>query len=233
PSHQDRRKSSAHKTHHRPSLSSVTAPVPVPVEDEYSQHQAPSSLMSLSKRPSEPIASVSYSKSDVVDSAVPSSYAAGPIERMSPSVTGAGTLTAEVVVLDQDYDEVKQVDKSRHQGSEQEEVVDVDSVDQGQAQREEEEEVVMTDAAVIDVENDKEVILLNQEEEESRILKIESMEVDEGGHREGMVVKSSSEVGAEILQESTETMATSTTILTTTTTLTTTTEQDVEALALH
>ncbi|KAF9911810.1 hypothetical protein EC991_002113 [Linnemannia zychae] len=234
----DRRKSSAHKMHHRPSLSSVTASVPMLAEDEYSQQQAP---LPLSKRLDGPIASMSYSRTDVVDSAVPSSYGPGSNERMSPSTTGATTLATEVVVLDQDRDEVEQVGRSRHQhhqDGEQVKIVDVGTVDQGQAQRGE-EEVVMTDVAVVDAENGKEVILLDQEEV-SRSFDVESMEVDEG-HQEEMVQSpaiaklSSSEVDAEILQESTETTAisTTTTTITTTTTLATTTEQDVEALAMH
>ncbi|KAG0275155.1 hypothetical protein BGZ95_009127 [Linnemannia exigua] len=231
PMRQDRRKTSQ-KIHHRPSSSSVTVPAPSPVDGDYSQHQAPSPSMSSSKRSSGAIAF-----------ATSSSYAGAHNERMSPSVTGAKALAGEVVVIDQEYTEEEYVNRSRpQQDGEQDEMVDVDSVDQGQAPREEEEEVVMAEAAIM-AENEKEAIVVEQEEE-TAILEIEPMEVDEERHREDLVVqsvsaenKASSEVDAEILQESTETVTTSMTLTTTTTTTviaaTSTTEQDVEALAMH
>ncbi|KAK3841840.1 MAG: hypothetical protein J3R72DRAFT_149323 [Linnemannia gamsii] len=224
---QDRRKSS-HKAHHRPSSSLVTVPVPGLVDGDYSQHQAPSPSAPSSKRPSGAIASVTSP-----------SYAGVPNE-ISPSVTGAKTLAADVVVLDREYTEEEHVNRSRpQQDSELDDIVDADSVDQGQAPREEEEEVVMTEAAIM-VESEKEVVVVDQDEEETRSLEIESMEVDEERDQEDLVQsvsaenKSSSEEDAEILQESTETVTTSMTSTTTTTVITATSaEQDVEALAMH
>ncbi|KAF9548746.1 hypothetical protein EC957_005680 [Mortierella hygrophila] len=230
---EDGRKPSSHRIHHRPS-SSTTAPAPGPVDDNYS----PSPLTSSTtfKRPSGAIASVSYSKNDAISSAKSS----------SPYTSGA----AEVVVLDGGNIEREVVEGRRnvvegergrpHHGGEQEVTVDVDSIEQDQGRRGgeggegEEVEMTMAETHGQTVVGDEDVLL--EGGEESRIVEVESMEIDEE-HQEmtaPSATKASSEGDTEIMQSvSTSSITTMVSTTTTTTASRTTTAQDVEALAMH
>lgn len=230
---EDGRKSSSHRIHHRPS-GSTAAPALGPVDDNYSSS-------TTFKRPNGAIASVSYSRNDVISSATSS----------SPYTSRA----AEVVVLDGgNIDERVVVEGGRsvvegehfeggrpHHGGEQEETVDVNLVEQGQERREgegegEEEEVEFTMAETHGhiVADDMEVVLVGGEE--SRIVEVESMDIDEE-HQEmsaPSATKASSEGDTEIMQsEATSIITTTVSTTTTTTAPRTTTEQDVEALAMN
>ncbi|KAF9090386.1 hypothetical protein BGX23_005993 [Mortierella sp. AD031] len=228
-SREDGRKasSSLYKTH-RPSSSVPTAAAaPATVDNNgYSQCQVPSPSMSSpsARRPSGVIASVSYSRNDAIAAAGLSSSGGAPRERMSPSAGAA------VVVIDDEEEAVMREhqpvrSENRLQSGEQDEIVDVVSMEQGEG----EGEAVMT-MAENPMEDVKEVVVM-VEEEESRTLQVEPME------EVVMAVEVSndnnkSEVDAEIMQ-SQEDVTAATIITATTTTTTTTTEQEVEALAMH
>lgn len=245
---EDARKSS-HKTHHRP-LGSTTAPAREPADDNYSQRQMPSPLMSssssTSKRTSGAIASVSYSRGDMITSATSS----------SPYTSGGAASTEVVVLNSEDIEEREAVERGRGfaDGEQLErvrprqgEVVDVDSIEQGQGRREgegleEQVAIAMAETHGHIVVDDKEVVLVEREEE-SRSLEVELMEIDEE-HQETEqematpnTMKASSEVDAEIMQsEPTSIATTSGTTTATTSTISTsrtTTEKDIEALAMH
>ncbi|KAF9278804.1 hypothetical protein BGZ88_000340 [Linnemannia elongata] len=243
---EDSRKSSSHRIHHRPTAS-TTAPATGPVDDNYLQHQMPPSpLMSSTtfKRPSGAIASVSYSKNDVISSTTSSKpYTSGVAEVVV--LDGGNTDEREVVEGGRSAVEGEQLEGDRPHGGEQEETVDVDSIEQdqepreGEGEGEQEKEVEMTMAETHGhiVVDDEEVTL--EGGEESRIVEVESMEIDE--EQQEMIApsatKASSEGETEIIQsESTSSVTTMVSTATTTTTTTasrTTTEQDVEALAMH
>ncbi|KAG0284681.1 hypothetical protein BGZ96_010969 [Linnemannia gamsii] len=227
---EDVRKSS-HKTLHRP-LGSTTAPARGPADDNYSQRQVPSPLMSsssTSKRTSGAIASVSYSRGDMITS----------VTSLSPYTSRAAAST-EVVVLDREHIEESEavergrgfVDGEQHERvrPQQDEVVDVDSVEQGQGRREGEGEGVEEQIEITMAENhghivvdDKEEVLVEREEE-SRSSEIELMEIDEEHQQTGqeMMVpnakKASSEVDAEIMQSESTSIATTSATTTTTST---------------
>ncbi|KAG9064804.1 hypothetical protein KI688_003063 [Linnemannia hyalina] len=234
---EDGRKPSSHRIHHRPS-GSTTVPVPGPVDENYSLSPLTSSI--TFKRPSGAIASVSYSKNDAISSAKSSSpYTSGAAEVVV--LDGGNIDEREVVEGKGNVVEGEQFEGGRpHHGGEQEVTVDVDSIEQSQGRREGEEEdgeeveLTMSETHGHIVVGDEDVLL--EGGEESRIVEVESMEIDEE-HQEmtaPSATRASSEGDTGIMQSvSTSSITTTVSTTTTTTASRTTTAQDAEALAMH